>query len=180
MDGWELVRSLMGRAALHLMAVVLIVSDNDEIQRLRSHRAGVTDFIRRPFEAAELCARIRRVTTADRPTSGRVVLVGRVAEIGLRTLLSLLDFERKSGVLDLERDGDRVRLYLAGGRIVKIDSLGSGEPRERLMRVLDWVDGKFEFSVCTVVGQDEIGLRTPNLLLEHARLLDERSRKPSG
>ena len=46
-------------------------------------------------------------------------------------------------------------------------------PRARLMQVLDWTRGHFEFSSCDVVGTDEIGQATTQLLLEHARLRDE-------
>ena len=41
------------------------------------------------------------------------------------------------------------------------------------MAVLDWHAGHFEFSSCEVVGADELGLPTTQLLLEHARVRDE-------
>jgi CheY-like chemotaxis protein len=173
MDGWELVRTLMGRSALHLMPVVLIVDDVADLRRLRSQRVGVTDFIHRPFDPEELCARVRRIAASDRPTSGRIVFAGDLTEIGVRTLLSLLELEHKSGVLDLFRGDEVARLYLAGGRVVKIDGGGEGEPLDRVMNVLDWGGGSFEFAACTIVGADELGLRTSQLLLEHARLIDE-------
>lgn len=177
MDGWELVRAFMGRASLHLLPVVLIVDAAEDLEKLKSRRIGVTDFVRRPLDGGELCARLRRIAASDRPTSGRIVLHGNLAEIGLRTLLSLLDFERKSGVLDLVREDEQARLFLAGGRIVKIEGpTEHGGPRERVLRVLDWVDGEFELAACEIIGSDEVGVRTSTLLLEHARLADERDR----
>jgi hypothetical protein len=48
------------------------------------------------------------------------------------------------------------------------------------MRVLSWQDGYFEFTACDVKIDDEIGMGTTQLLLEHARLQDERNRaRPS-
>jgi hypothetical protein len=44
------------------------------------------------------------------------------------------------------------------------------------MVVLDWTAGEFEFTGCEVVGTDELGQATTTLLLEHARISDERKR----
>ena len=44
-----------------------------------------------------------------------------------------------------------------------------------MMRMLDWTAGQFEFSGCEVVGADELGHATTQILLEHARISDERS-----
>ena len=41
-------------------------------------------------------------------------------------------------------------------------------------------EGTFEFIVCEVVGQDEVGLPTSHLLMEHARLRDEAEREREG
>jgi len=176
MDGWTLVETLMGRSVLHLIPIVLMVEETADIARLKSQRVGIADFIRRPFEDEELRARMHRIVSADRATAGRVVLSGSVQEIGLRTLLSLMEFERKSGVLTISQ-GERVaRLYLAGGRIVKIDGPtgDNREPVTRLMDVLGWDSGSFELSVCEVVGEDQIEMKTSVLLLEHARIVDEK------
>jgi hypothetical protein len=65
---------------------------------------------------------------------------------------------------------------VAAGRIVRVESSTGPEeagPKERLMHVLDWRDGNFEFTACEVVGADEVQVTTQYLLIEHARLRDE-------
>jgi hypothetical protein len=65
--------------------------------------------------------------------------------------------------------------------VVKVELGKSDAPaRARLMAVLDWAAGHFEFSGCEVVGADEIGLPTTQLLLEHARVRDEHGRPPTS
>src|SRR6185369_2433260 len=110
-----------------------------------------------------------------RPEADRVGLKGSLGEIGVGTLLSLLDFERKSGILAVIADSGVARIFVASGRIVKVDTPATVgvRPVPRLMKILDWHAGSFEFIACEVVGEDEIGLPTQHLLLEHARLRDE-------
>jgi hypothetical protein len=142
--------------------------------RLNAYRLGVADYIQKPFTDEELAIRVRRAARSGRGASERVVLRGEVTTISLGTLLSLLDFERKSGTLVVLSDAQIARIFFAAGRIVKVEtSLPAATPREKLMAVLDWRTGNFEFSACEVVGEDEIDMPTQALLLEHARTRDE-------
>jgi hypothetical protein len=104
-------------------------------------------------------------------------LRGNLVDIGLGTLLSLFEFERKSGILLLLRDGEIARLFVSEGKVLKVESsAGNGVPRvprQRLMALLDWQVGQFEFSPCTIGGKDELNTSVTALLLEHARLRDE-------
>jgi hypothetical protein len=104
------------------------------------------------------------------------VLRGNLPDIGVTTLLSMFEFEQKSGILALfQRDG-AARLFLAKGRIVKVEASADGAPHDKVMTVLGWTEGSFEFAACEVVGEDELRCSTTALLLEHARISDERER----
>jgi hypothetical protein len=50
-------------------------------------------------------------------------------------------------------------------------------PRDRLMKLLDWRDGHFEFTPCAIGGRDEVGTPVTQILLEHAAKSDERLAK---
>ena len=94
-------------------------------------------------------------------------------------MLSLFEFERRSGILNLHRDDEAASLYVADGRVVR--ALGpDAEPGSMamIMRLLDWKRGRFEWSPCEVVAGDDLGLQTQQLLLEHARVRDEQSAGP--
>ncbi len=178
MDGWTLIGMLAAHTKLAEVALCVMSADGSDITRLRAYRLGVRDFIHKPFTDEELCIRLRRLATpALRPEPERVVLRGSVAEIGVATLLSLLDFERKSGIMITVAKDKVARVFVAAGRVVKVESSADiADPRKRLMAVLDWNQGSFEFIACDVVGTDEIGLPTQHILLEHARVKDEASR----
>ena len=96
----------------------------------------------------------------------------------MSTLLSLFEFERKSGILMVMREDELARLMVRDGRVIKVEGGDPGRPaRQRLLAILDWRDGEFEFAACAVGGDDEIQLATTPLLLEHARLRDELQRE---
>jgi hypothetical protein len=84
--------------------------------------------------------------------------------------------ERKSGVL-LVIGNDVARLFFAEGKLLRAEIEGESlSSRKAAMRVLDSTSGQFEFSPQEVTAKDELGMSVTALLLEHARLTDERSR----
>jgi hypothetical protein len=179
MDGWQLVRMIQARPGLQDVPVALLSDDASDLTRLNAYRLGVRDYVQMPFTDDELCIRMRRLAQ-PRPHASDVVLRGNLGEITLATLLSLLEYEGKSGILVLLRRGDVGRVFVSHGRAVKVE--GGGEAptaRGRLMTLLDWRDGQFEFTSCEVIGEDTVGAKTTHLLLEHARIRDEAKRPPS-
>lgn len=175
MDGWVLLKQLSNHSDTAGISVVLMSEDSSDMTRLQAYRAGVADFVPKPFTDEELCIRLRRVAL-DTQSRQRRVLRGELENISLATLLSLLSFENKSGILILVSADDRARIFVAEGRVVRVEGGPTHDgfsARRRLLALLDWPAGSFEFSGCEVVGTDEVGLRTDQLLLEHARIRDE-------
>lgn len=177
MTGVDLAYAMSEHATLADVPLILIGEDGD-LGRLEAFRAGVRDYVPRPFLDEELVIRVHRAAT--RTASASHGLRGSLVDIGLGTLLSLFEFERKSGILLLLRAGEIARVFVAEGKILKVEaSTCKGPPRDRLIRLLDWRDGQFEFSPATVGGRDEVNVSVTALLLEHARRSDERDASPA-
>ena len=154
---------------------LVLTGDEGDLARLEAFRAGVRDYIPRPFLDEELVIRVHRVAAPVVPVANPG-LRGNLVDIGLGTLLSLFEFERKSGILLLLRDGELARLFVSDGRVLKVEGNSvTGTPRERLMQLLDWHVGQFEFSPCSIGGRDELDISATQLLLEHARIRDEQT-----
>jgi len=154
---------------------LVLTGDEGDLARLEAFRAGVRDYIPRPFLDEELVIRVHRVVAPVVPVANPG-LRGNLVDIGLGTLLSLFEFERKSGILLLLRDGELARLFVSDGRVLKVEGNSvTGTPRERLMQLLDWHVGQFEFSPCSIGGRDELDISATQLLLEHARIRDEQT-----
>lgn len=171
MTGIELAYAMAEHATLSDVPLVL-TGDEGDLGRLEAFRAGVRDYIPKPFTEEELVIRVHRVAAPVLPASPG--LRGSLVDIGLGTLLTLFEFERKSGILLLLRGGEIARLFVSEGKILKLETTtGSGGARDRLMRLLDWREGHFEFAPAAVGGRDEVNVKVTALLLEHARRRDE-------
>ena len=174
MTGVDLAYAMSEHKVLSEVPLVLAGEDGD-LGRLEAFRAGVRDYIPVPFLDEELVIRMHRAATPG-PVAGPG-LRGSLVDIGLGTLLSLLEFERKSGVLLVLRPHELARVFISDGKILSVEmSTGPKRPGDRVMRLLDWNDGQFEFSPAEITGRNEVGLSVTQILLEHARSHDERRR----
>ncbi len=181
LDGWQLVRLLRARPSLADKPIIFLTSLSSDQERLRGYRLGVDDYIAKPFVEAELVARIERVLghAKDHPHSvqGNKALRGALEQVSLASLLSFLDLERRTGRLLLVHDEGMATIWLREGRVLRVSvsgRLNTAEPLERMMHILDWNRGRFELADDDgVADQDEVGLPTSQLLLEHARRRDE-------
>lgn len=170
MSGIDLAYAMADHAQMSAVPLILTADGASDLVRLEAYRAGVRDLVPRPFLDEEMVIRVHRATSTV--TAG-IGLRGALVDVALGTLLSLFEFERKSGVLLVMNGPDAARLFVSEGRICRIEGGGGGVARERLMRVLDWTVGQFEFSAGPVQVVDELGLATTNILLQHAQSRDE-------
>jgi CheY-like chemotaxis protein len=193
MDGWELVRALRARADLAFTPVLFLTALSGEDDRIRGFRLGADDYLPKPFRFEELDLRVQKVLerngaihaklaeAAKAPVSTRSIpaLRGSLDQLGLSSLLVMMEMERKSGVLQLERPGVIGRLFVRDGRVVAARLEGPHAPddartgAETVYHVLTWSDGDFEFSAVEVLMEDEMQTSTTHLLMEAARLMDE-------
>lgn len=113
----------------------------------------------------------------DTEGTRRTVLSGSLDEFGVSSLLIVLELERKTGVVVLRSPQNIGRIFVRNGRVIRAHTEGAAAHRGPLAvyELLTWVRGRFEFNVGEVVGEDEIGSSTSFLLLEGARLQDERA-----
>lgn len=188
MDGWTLVKQLRSHPRLALVPVIFLTALDSEQDRIRGFRLGADDFLPKPFHFEELKVRIERTLGAvDRMQQHARALVGHVdskaalkgdlGQIGIGSLLTLLEMDRKSGVLLLRAQQGEGRLFLRDGR-VHAATLGGTSPQngaEAVYTMLSWKGGQFEFSAVDVDMDDQIKLSTTHLLMEGARRLDEAS-----
>ena len=179
MDGLGLIRALTTTPGLVAVPVVLTSDEASDLVRLEAFRLGASDYITKPFHEEELVIRVRRVAlAAARSAERETTLRGSLREISAATLLSLLEFERKSGIALVTTPGHLARLFVSAGRVVKVEAESLGDDAvTAMMTVLDWHQGRFEFISCEIAGTDELGMPTSQILLEHARLRDE-ARRP--
>jgi len=121
--------------------------------------------------------RAPRSVDPTKPSAGHRPLSafrGEIDQISLSSVLTVLEMERKSGILLVERDEGAARLYFRRGRVVRantdVPSL-TGAPA--VYEALSWATGSFDFLAGDTGGVDEIQTSTTYLLMEGARRMDE-------
>jgi DNA-binding response OmpR family regulator len=66
MDGYEVCRRLRADARLAEVPVIMVTALDDQASRLAGLEAGADDFITKPFNRAELRARVRTIARLNR------------------------------------------------------------------------------------------------------------------
>lgn len=195
MDGWDLVRHIRSTPGISMVPVIFLTALSDDDDRIQGFRLGADDYLAKPFRFDELELRVEkafrskarieahlrgesskaRQVSADMPAAG---IRGTLDQIGLSSLLVMMEMERKSGILVLRSDKETARVFLRNGQILAARFDGRSEPKgaEAIYEILRWTKGKFDFSTLEVDMEDEIHSSTTHLMLEGARRLDEGSR----
>jgi two-component system OmpR family response regulator len=185
MDGWQFLRTLRGRPKLKTVPVLFLSTLASESDRLLGYRFGVDDYLHKPCPPANLVAQVDRaairaaqVPHAADPDVAQTALRGDLSMVSLASVLSFLELERRSGVVRIGPATHGV-LYLCDGRLVdlEVDGLGLNATVEaRFARILSERHGRFEFRDGKVDRPDCVNRSLGSLLLECARLEDERTR----
>jgi CheY-like chemotaxis protein len=211
MDGWTLVKAMRSKPKLAFVPVIFLTSLSSDDDRIRGFRLGADDYMGKPFRFEELDLRVEKTLARGRmvervareqigsivpppppdaaPSEGsgpHVGLLGRLEQVGLSGLLTLLEMERKTGVLVLVRDqggdlprGPTSRVLLRRGRVISavLEDVADGPvDAECVYQMLEWSAGSFEFNEAPVNTPDRIGTTTSHLLMEGARRIDESGR----
>ena len=66
MDGFEVSRQVRATESLAEIPIIMITALNDRVSRLQGLRAGVDDFLTKPFDSLELLARIGTIMRLNR------------------------------------------------------------------------------------------------------------------
>ena len=179
MDGWSLVRELRTK---HLeMPVIFLTALASEDEKIRAFRLGADDYVIKPFRLDDLAKRVANALDGKRkkspslppPSSG---LRGDLAQVGLSTLLVLVEMERKTGVLVLRSSGKTCEAMIRDGKVMRAEMRGGGPvDAECIYQALRWKTGDFDFVAKAVDVPDRIKASTTHLLMEGARLMDEDS-----
>jgi len=187
MDGWNLVERLRRKADLLLVPIIYVTALGGGQDRIRGFRNGGDDYLTKPFELEELHLRIQRALSRreslerELRAGQRIIDVpddraisGSLSQIGLPSVLTLLEMERKSGVLLVQCEDPvaTVRIFIQRGRVVAARS-ESERNEQAVFLSLGWARGRFEFAPLDFEIDEEVRMTTTGLIMEGARFLDE-------
>lgn len=196
-DGLMLVKQLRAIPEFSMVPAIFLAPKELVEPKILGFKIGADDFLPKPLNAADLDQRLGIARETSRKTEGAirsqpppeggdfsVVMTGfrgSLDQIGLPSLMTLMEIERKTGtlVIRLDDDGDKARLMFAEGRLLKasLDNKPQLKNAELVYELFGRTRGKFDFRPGAVPLVDEIKQPAVTLLLEGARRLDERLRR---
>jgi DNA-binding response OmpR family regulator len=182
MDGWTLVRQMRSTPSLALVPVILLTGQEAAEDHIRGFRLGADDYIDKSTSFGELPARVIRALEKRRelgatpgmssPSAG---LAGRCDVIGLASLLTILDTDRRSGILRLRRTSppEEGLLFVVEGRVHRAELRPRDvKNRDAVFELLRWSAGTFDFSPMPLRVADDVEASAAQLLVEGARRMD--------
>jgi len=188
------VRTLRTRPESALIPVLFIGDQAPIEEQIQGFQLGSDDFLHRQLDPRDVELRIavanklrqkaentlrpKGMDSPDFSSPGiMTAFKGTLDQIGLPSILSLVDMERKTGmlVLVLEPGKEKARIHFLEGRVLRAayDKKANPKNAELIYELLARTEGKFEFRNMVIDAKDEVQSPTPHLLLEGARLIDE-------
>ncbi len=164
MDGLTLLGDLLERGTRTPVAVMTGQRITPELaERLRGY--GIAAAFTKPVDLSTLTDELQRSLSP--------ATVGRIMGITLFGFLQLLEVERKTGLIVVSASGDEGRLYFDRGKLVH------GETRRlrgvaAVNDIVGWPDPKLEIFYKRTSRERTIEEPLQHVLMEAARLLDER------
>jgi CheY-like chemotaxis protein len=172
MSGAVLMRRTFEACGPGAPAFIFLTIDRAVATRVTLLSAGAADFVIKPFAADELRARVVNTIEQRRPTRtavarGRAGLTGDCDSVSVADLLTLLEFGRRSGSVDVSVGPSSGRLVIDAGRVVHAE-LGTLSGEEAFFALLRASGGLFRFEQGSFDVPHTLNARVSELLLESA------------
>jgi len=177
LDGFQTAEALTRDPATADIPFLFLSALGAPKEKIRGLELGAEDYLTKPIDADELCARVRRAlrrVRPDEPEAASGVSAGRLEGTGLATLIRLFEKDRRTGALLLTRAEERGELLFVDGHVMQA-AQGPRQAEYAVYQLLDWHEGQFAMTAHDPARQVGGEVAAPNqaLLLEGQRRLEE-------
>ena len=162
MDGWTFMKFVRAHRDLASIPVVFLTGTAGLADRERSRTLGAEGYLLKPVDPDRLLSEVaavldRRGASKQRTSDGdvaaaarnRLRMSGRIDQLGLLSLFSILGAGERTGVLEVMRGpaGDRGRILMRQGRVAsaRVEGLRSTSGLDALESLARWREGAFTF-----------------------------------
>lgn len=166
-SGPPLAEKVRGASPRACLAPFVFIGDARSRSRKAPGRPGPRDvWLKKPFATEALLDHVRRLTgehgetPSQRPPSiappaGQTAIDGDLALFSLRSVLAMLEIDRRSGVLLVQSRDREARLVLQRGAVTQGTVSGRRKrPADALAILLSWDSGRFTFQMSPEIPAD--------------------------
>jgi CheY-like chemotaxis protein len=183
LDGLELCRSIRSHSPICHTPVVFLSGWDDYQRREQGLDAGASDFLSKRLPVREFLIRIRLILEKHSDTAVRQQerpgIEGRIDAMGATGLLQMCHIGRLTGLCHIRSGSRAVVVRFREGEVVGAERLGL-QGIDVIHDLISWTSGRFEFIRTAEMPGEPIGDSFEALMLEGARIQDEKSRAGEG
>jgi CheY-like chemotaxis protein len=179
MDGWTFMKFLRTHRDLAAIPVVFLTGSTVAADRERGLRLGAAGWLTKPADPDQLLAEVAKgldrrgeARNAERGTEpraekARLRMSGRMDQMSLLSLFSILGAGERTGVLEISRGpaGDRGRILLRQGRVAsaRVEGLRRASGLDAVEALGKWKDGVFTFVEEEILIGEDAAAAVPRL-----------------
>lgn len=170
--GGTLMRRTIDLCGPSAPSFIFVSADRAVGTRVALLVGGATDYLVKPFNPEELRARVLNTIALRRSAHRQDVssvsgLVGDSRHVSIPDLLTMLEFSRKSGVIEISVGASTGRLHIDGGRVVHA-AVATLSGTEAFFMLLQSESSVFRYVPGEIEAPHTLNARVSELLLESA------------
>ncbi len=178
-DGYRLLEQIQRDFVDAHVPIVFLTQKSDVYNRVKSFRLGAKDYIVKPIHVKEILARVEMLLSRlerrqEEATIAKKKFVGRLEDLSLAELIEAFGVERKTGTLSLfNENGLAGQVLFKDGSVVHA-ATAFLKAEDAVYKMMSWRKGRFTMLFSDVDVVDEIGMSNMGLLLQGAKMMEER------
>jgi response regulator RpfG family c-di-GMP phosphodiesterase len=173
--GFDLLANVRSVPNADHVPFVFFSEEADSATVARALEAGAIDYLFKPLASQVVIAKLRRLLEQHQGARRARGVAGSLQEMALPELVQILHHGRKTGLLQLDSDGQQGRIFFKEGAIV--DALwGALRGEDAFYAMVGIESGRFTIDPGVAPQQETVRANPEMLLLEGMRRLDEAKR----
>jgi DNA-binding response OmpR family regulator len=173
-DGMRFCRALRDNTtSVHIPFFFLTQEVGDRLGT-QCLEAGADDFFRKPPDLEMLSIKIRNILALKSSRGTKSGISGTLKDMSFTDIIQSLTTGDKDVEIQLQNGSKKGVIYIQQGEIIHAQAEGL-EGQDAVYRLMTWQDGDFEISACTAFPPRNIYESAMSLLMEGARIADEKS-----
>ena len=173
-DTLEFCKSFKTESGTAAIPLIALLSPKSAVREAELLRAGTDDFLPLPVDADLLFLKVEKHLSGSLQAAAGNGVTGHLADMSFSDLIQVLSAGAKSMEISLTSENQKAMVFLKDGNVIHAE-MGSNTGESVFHQLMQWHQGEFSMKECASFPAATIKSTTMSLLMEGARLADEKS-----